>query len=201
MRLWQDIWGGGLGFFSVVFFLWGGAGVFRGFLGGGKPFWEVLGGGGETTTKTGALVFLLAGFGSFSVVHAEQFGTAEEARAMLDRAIAALNANQARALSEFNNTKNTQLHDRDLYISCYDIADGKFTAFPSRAMIGADIREMKLQNNCVGQRAYDAIKSSAEGSIATMEYNFPKPGADKPAPKESLSVRIGNQVCGVSYYK
>jgi hypothetical protein len=103
---------------------------------------------GETTTKTGALVFLLAGFGSFSVVHAEQFGTAEEARAMLDRAIAALNANQARALSEFNNTKNTQLHDRDLYISCYNIADGKFTAFPSRAMIGADIREMKLQNDC-----------------------------------------------------
>jgi hypothetical protein len=123
---------------------------------------------GETTTKTGALVFLLAGFGSFSVVHAEQFGTAEEARAMLDRAIAALNANQARALSEFNNTKNTQLHDRDLYISCYNIADGKFTAFPSRAMIGADIREMKLQNDCVGQRAYDAIKSSAEGSIATF---------------------------------
>ena len=64
--------------------------------------------------KTGALVFILAGFGSFSAVHAEQFGTAEEARAMLDRAIAALNVNQARALSEFNNTKNTQFHDRDL---------------------------------------------------------------------------------------
>ena len=92
--------------------------------------------------KTGALVFILAGFGSFSAVHAEQFGTAEEARAMLDRAIAALNVNQARALSEFNNTKNTQFHDRDLYISCYNTADGKFTAFPSRAMIGAD-REME----------------------------------------------------------
>jgi hypothetical protein len=46
--------------------------------------------------KTGALVFILAGFGSFSAVH-EQFGTAEQARAMLDRAIAALNVNQARA--------------------------------------------------------------------------------------------------------
>jgi hypothetical protein len=151
--------------------------------------------------KTGALIFMLAGFGPFSAVHAEQFGTAEEARAMLDRAIAALNANQARALSEFNNTKNTQFHDRDLYISCYNMADGKFTAFPSRAMIGADIREIKLENDSVGQRAYDAIKGSAEGSIATMEYNFPKPGADKPAPKESIAVRVGNQVCGVSYYK
>ena len=157
--------------------------------------------GGLTMKKTGVLVFMLAGFGSFSAVHAEQFGTAEEARAMLDRAIAALNTNQARALSEFNNTKNTQFHDRDLYISCYNMADGKFTAFPSRAMIGADIREMKLENDSVGQRAYDAIKSSAEGSIATMEYNFPKPGADKPTPKESIAVRVGSQVCGVSYYK
>ena len=119
--------------------------------------------------KTGALVFLLAGFGSFSAVHAEQFGTAEEARAMLDRAIAALNVNQAKALSEFNNTKNTQFHDRDLYISCYNMADGKFTAFPSRAMIGADIREIRLQDDSVGQRAFDLIKDSAEGSIATME--------------------------------
>jgi hypothetical protein len=57
--------------------------------------------------------------------------------------------------------------DRDLYISCYNMADGKFTAFPSRAMIGADIREIKLENDSVGQRAYDAIKGSAEGSIAS----------------------------------
>jgi hypothetical protein len=44
---------------------------------------------------------------------------------------------------------------------------------------------MKLQNDPVGQRAYDAIKGSPEGSIATMEYNFPKPGTDKPVLKES----------------
>jgi cytochrome c len=149
----------------------------------------------------GTLIFMLAAFGSFSAVHAEQFGTAEEARAMLDRAVAALNSNRTRALSEFNDTKNTQFHDRDLYISCYNMVDGKFTAFPSRAIIGADIREMKLQNDPVGQRAYDAIKGSPEGSIATMEYNFPKPGTDKPVLKESIEVRIGNQVCGVSYYK
>jgi hypothetical protein len=39
---------------------------------------------------------------------------------------------------------------------------------------------MKLQNDTLGQRAYDAIKGSPEGSIATMEYNFPKPGTDRP---------------------
>ena len=149
--------------------------------------------------KAGTLILLLAG--SVSTAQAEPLGTAVEARAMLDRAIAALNANKARALSEFNDTKNTQFHDRDLYISCYNMADGKFTAFPSRALIGADIREMNLQNDPIGQRAYDAVKGSPEGSIAMMEYTFPKPGTDKPVQKESIEVRIGNQVCGVSYYK
>ena len=52
---------------------------------------------------------------------------------MLDRAIAALNVNKVKALSEFNDTKNTQFRDRDLYISCYNMADGKFTAFPEVA--------------------------------------------------------------------
>ena len=33
-----------------------------------------------------------------------------------------------------------------------------------------------------------------------MEYNFPKPGTDKPVPEESIEVRIGNQGCGVTYY-
>jgi len=70
---------------------------------------------GATTMKMiGTLIFMLAAFGSFGAVHAEQFGTAEEARAMLDRAVAALNSNRTRALSEFNDTKNTQFHDRDL---------------------------------------------------------------------------------------
>ena len=93
---------------------------------------------------------------------------------MLDRAVAALNANQAKALSEFNNTRNTQFHDRDLYISCYNMADGKFTAFPSRTMIGADIREMKLENNSVGQRAYDAIKKLSRRKCRYDGVQFPE---------------------------
>jgi hypothetical protein len=32
-----------------------------------------------------------------------------------------------------------------------------------------------------------------------MDYNFPKAG--KPAVKQSLETHVGNQVCGVSYYK
>jgi hypothetical protein len=138
---------------------------------------------------------------TFSVASAAapQFGTAEEARAMLDHAVAALKSDEAKALRDFNDTKNKLFHDRDLYISCFDTSDGKFTAFPGPGMTGIDVRTFKLGDDPIGQRAFDAIQGTPEETLATMEYNFPKGG--KPAVKQSLQTRVGNQVCGVSYYK
>jgi hypothetical protein len=43
---------------------------------------------------------------------AQQSGTAEEAKAMLDRAVAAVKADKATALGEFNDKNNKQFHDR-----------------------------------------------------------------------------------------
>jgi hypothetical protein len=61
---------------------------------------------------------------------AQQSGTAAEAKAMFDRSVVALKANKAAALSEFNDKNNKQFHDRDLYVFCYNMSDGKFTAHP-----------------------------------------------------------------------
>jgi cytochrome c len=134
-----------------------------------------------------------------NVATAEQFGTADEAKAMLDSAIAALKSDEGRALRAFSDVNNKQFHDRDLYVSCFNASDGKFTAFPSPGMIGIDVRTFKLGNDPIGQRAFDAIQGTPEGAMATMDYNFPKSG--KPALKQSLETRIGNQGCGVAYYK
>jgi hypothetical protein len=130
---------------------------------------------------------------------AQQFGTADEARAMLDRAIAALKRDQATALREFSDPNNKQFHDRDLYVSCFNTSDGKFTAFPGPGMTGIDVRTFKLGDDPIGQRAFDAIQGTPEGTVATMDYNSPKSG--KPALKQSLETRVGNQGCGVAYYK
>ena len=113
-----------------------------------------------------------------------------------------LTANLARATRlrhAFNDPNNKQFHDRDLYVSCFNTSDGKFTAFPGPGMIGIDVRTFKLGDDPIGQRAFNAIQSAPEGAVATMDYNFPKSG--KPALKQSLETRIGNQGCGVAYYK
>jgi hypothetical protein len=74
---------------------------------------------------------------------ARNFGTAEEARAMLDRAVIVLKSDEPKALREFNDPDNKEFHDRDLYVSCFNISDGNFTAAPP-GMLGMDIRTFKV---------------------------------------------------------
>src|ERR1700693_1138328 len=110
---------------------------------------------------------------SVAVLGAEQFATAEEARAMLDRAVAALKANEDAALKAFNDEKNKNFRDRDLFLFCFSLPDGNFTAYQSPLMVGTDVRELKYQDKPVGQEAYDVVANAAEGDFVTTEYDFP----------------------------
>ncbi len=55
---------------------------------------------------------------------AQQGGTAQEARAMLDKAVAAVKADEAVALAMFNKGEGG-FKDRDLYPFCFRSADGE----------------------------------------------------------------------------
>ena len=132
---------------------------------------------------------------------ADRFASADDGKAMLERAITALKADPAAALKQFNDEKNKQFRDRDLFVFCFSIPDGNFTAFQSPVMLGTDVRELKYQDEPIGQHAYDAAANAAEGDFVTIEYNFPKPGTKTPATKQSLETRIGKQACGVTYFK
>ena len=106
------------------------------------------------------------------------------------------------ALKAFNDEKNKDFRDRDLYVYCFSLPDGNFTAYQSPVLIGTNIKELKIPpNDPVGQRAYDAVAKAAEGEIVTFIYDFPKPGTKEPVPKETLEVRVGKQACGVSNFK
>ena len=93
--------------------------------------------------------------GSVAAIGAEQFAKADDARAMLGRAIAALKANEDAALKAFNDEKNKDFHDRDLYVFCFSLLDGNFTAYQSPLMLGTNVEELKLDKGAIGQRAYD----------------------------------------------
>ncbi len=130
------------------------------------------------------------------IMAAAQFGTAE-AKAFLEKVVAALKANEAAALVDFNK-KDGPFRDRDLYVFCYNMTNGKFTAHSNPALMGTDVRQLKVKDDPLGQRIFDTIKP---GVINTVAYNFPKPGTTDPVPKESFVTQVGNQRCGVGYYK
>ena len=134
-------------------------------------------------------------------VGAQQFGTADEARAMLDRAISALKTNEDTALSQFNDPSNKQFRDNDLYVFCYNMSDGKITAYESPALLNTDLRTLSLKDDPIGKKTYEAAQNAPEGSIVTVDYNLPKPGTTVPAPTQTVGARVGEQSCAVTYFK
>jgi cytochrome c len=66
-----------------------------------------------------ALATAVAGVFMSVTAGAADKGTPEEAKAMLDRAIAAARADEARALAAFNDPKGGYV-DRDLYVFCFE---------------------------------------------------------------------------------
>ena len=126
---------------------------------------------------------------------AADFGTAAEAKAMLEKAVAALKANQAGALTMFTKGEGG-FKDRDLYPFCGG-PDGMFTAHPS--LVGKSLKDLKDKSGKpLGE---DIYKSAQEGKITEVSYMWPRPGTTDPVPKVSFVTKVGNQVCAVGYYK
>ena len=76
--------------------------------------------------------------------------------------------------------------------------DGITSTHPNPQLSGADFRNLKVKDDPLGWRLYDAAK---EGTVTTVNYNFRKSGTTEPVPKETYVTHIGNQSCGVGYYK
>jgi len=131
-------------------------------------------------------------------------GTADEAKAMLIKAVAAVKADKAKALDMFNKGEGGFL-DRDIYVFCGNVSDGKTVATgnPSRKQnLGGDVRTLKdSTGKPYGAEIYAAYQKP-EGEITEVSYMLPRPGANKtPVPKLSFVTRVGDLGCGVGYYK
>ena len=134
----------------------------------------------------------------------QDHGTPEQAKAMLLKAEAAVKADKSKAIDMFNNGEGGFL-DRDLYVFCANVGDGKIVAQGNpnaKQILGQDQRSLKdATGKNFGSELYAAGKKP-EGQITQVSYMFARPGADsKPVPKVSLVTRFSDLVCGVGYYK
>ncbi len=132
-------------------------------------------------------------------------GTAEEAKAMLMKAVAAVKADKAKALDMFNKGES-RFRDRDLYVFCANASDGTIVAIGNpnlKQALGMDIRAAQNSTGkAFGAEIYAAIQKP-EGQITEVSYMAAKPGADDTlVAKVSLVTRADDDLgCGVGYYK
>src|SRR5262249_12582123 len=102
-------------------------------------------------------------------------GLADQAKAMLMKAVAAVKADKAKGLEMFNKGESG-FRDRDLYVFCVTASDGKFVAIGNpnaKQLLGVDARTLKdVDGNRIN---VEAASLKSEGEITTIHYEFPKP--------------------------
>jgi signal transduction histidine kinase len=128
---------------------------------------------------------------------AHETGNAEEAEAMLERAVAELKADPAAALEKFNKGFEG-FQDRDLYVFCAT-QNGKLVAHTTARMLGDDITKFKDKDG--KEAGKEIIRQAKQGQVIKVKYLFPRPGETEPVAKESYVTRVGELTCGVGYYK
>jgi hypothetical protein len=142
--------------------------------------------------QLGSAIALMAG----GLAFAGESGTEDEARKVLASVESALKADKTAAIAKIN---AGGFNDRDLYPFCAG-PDAIVTAHGvDKQRIGKNQMDFKDANG----KAYGAeFRSVARvGEVGKVSYVYPRPGAKVPVEKVALVTKVGDQVCGVGYYK
>ena len=149
------------------------------------------------TLKIFVSAILCSGF--FNVAaFADEFGTEEEARALLQRAIAILRVDKPRAMELFT-AGDGGLIQKDLYVFCFS-RDGTVTAHPGS--IGVNLFENRatdLEGNPLGKALWNAAQPGGSGEVTYNTWRATT-GSPEEFKKTTFVRRIMGQVCGVGYY-
>lgn len=137
---------------------------------------------------------------SASASAADDFGTAEEARAMLERAIVAVEADKEAALESFT-AGSDGFKDRDLYVACFEQGtdDLMMTAHGGLAsLVGTPSHDL---TDAKGVNLGELLDRDTGGEIETATYWWPRPGSEEAVEKVSFYVTVDGQNCLVGHYR
>lgn len=128
---------------------------------------------------------------------ADGYGTPAEAKAMLEKVVVALKADQAKALKEISMGEDG-FKEKDLYPYCGG-PDGNFTAHPT--LVGKSLKDLMDKSTPPKPLGKEIYAAAEEGKISEVGYMWPRPGSTEPAHKEVYVTKVGDQVCAVGYYE
>jgi cytochrome c len=145
---------------------------------------------------TVAMNVLVVGAG---IALAAERGSQEEAKALLDNAIAHVNeVGTEKAFADFSRADGGYV-DRDLYVYCFDM-EGKALAHGGNpALIGKNLMEMKDPDGV--QPVKESIRILGSNSAGTLDFKWPNPISKKIEAKSAYISKAKADWCGVGYYK
>lgn len=150
----------------------------------------------------GALAAFVSLSTAVSAQQTGQFGNADDAKAMLGKAIAAVKADKVKAIEMFNRGEAGGFRDRDIYPFCVNFGDGKQVATQVIQTRGVDTRTLvDAAGRHFGQELFDKMVKAKDDEIVEHSFMFPRPGGTNPVQKEAFVMRAGDLYCGVGYYK
>ena len=142
------------------------------------------------------IAVVVAVLGGTTLALGADYGSREEAKAMLEKVVAEMKADEAATLAKIN---QKGVNDRDLYPFCSG-PDGKITAhgaLPER--LGVD--QSTLKDSAGKPFGAEIRKVARAGKIAEVSYVYKRPGSAEQEPKVSLVTKVADQVCAVGYYR
>ena len=147
------------------------------------------------------LMLLLVSLSSLvSAAGAAEFGTKDEAVAMVKRVQAMFKTKGAEATFKAVSDKSvTEFHDRDLYPFIYDMAGVNVAHGARPALIGKNLITLKDQDGKFLVRDMrDIAKTQGSG---WYDYKWPNPLNNKIEDKTSYVERLGDYWVGVGVYR
>jgi len=138
---------------------------------------------------------------STPVLAADQKGTAAEATAMVEKAIAHIKkVGREKAFAEFSDPKG-KFVERDLYVVVYDLK-GKVLAHGANAkMVGKDVIDLRDVDGKLFVKERVEMMSKSPTAKGWQEYKFMNPVSRQIEPKSMYLQRFEDVMIGCGIYK
>ena len=122
----------------------------------------------------------------------------EQAVAMLERAVGAMQSDPAKAIKAFNDLNGGYIED-DLYVFVVGLDDGKFRAHGvSPRLVGSDGYALTDPNGQpIVRQMIDVLKDKDRGEL---DYAWRNPVTRQVESKHTLFRKVGDSLVGVGYY-
>ncbi len=144
------------------------------------------------------LIGILAG-ALMAPVLADEMATPEEAKALSEKAQAAVNEMGSEKAFEVFADPDGGFQEKDLYVFCMDMDGVMLSHAVKPDLVGKNLYDFNKYGDLLFQDMIAVAKDSGAGWV---DYNWPYPGTDEVKPKTSyIATNDEGFFCGVGAYK